>query len=62
MKPQIGKLSHQGLAMALAGVGRHVLAGHDRFGGFLADLLEYGVGALVEQPGHIACVGVTTFA
>jgi hypothetical protein len=62
MKPQIGKLSHQGLAMGLGGVGCHVLAGHHRFGGFLAHLLEDGVGALVEQSGHIACVGVTAFA
>jgi hypothetical protein len=37
-----------------------VLGGHHHFGGLLADLLEKGVGPLVQQARDIAALGVTT--
>ena len=52
MEPQIGDLAHE-----LARVARrasHVLGGHHDFGGFFADLLQEGVGALVQEAGDVA--------
>ena len=46
----------QWLAASAAVVG--VLGGHDDFGGFFADFLQEGVGALVQQAGHVARVRV----
>jgi hypothetical protein len=55
MEPQVGALVQH-----LRAVAGHpcVLGGHDRFGGFLADLLEDGVVALLEQARDVRLVGV----
>jgi len=53
VEPQVGHLVDDLLRSA-------VLAGHHGLGGFLAHLLEDGVGALVEEARHIALVRITS--
>jgi len=55
VEPQVGHFVHYFRAVA-AVVG--VLGGHHDFGGLLADLLEEGVGALVQQARDVAFLGV----
>ena len=51
MEPQVGNFSDDfgGVTTRVS-----VFGGHDHLGGFFADFLQKGIGALVEQPRHIA--------
>jgi hypothetical protein len=51
VEPQVGHLGHDLRALA-------VLAGHHQLGGFLADLLQHRIGALAQQPGDVALLGI----
>ena len=56
VKPEVGDLADQRLGVALAVLPG--LGGHDGLAGLLGDLLEEGVGALVQQARDIALLGV----
>jgi hypothetical protein len=67
VKPQVSDLTDQpgfqlGFDLDTIAAVVQVLGGHHGLGGFFADFFQEGVGALVQQPRHIALAGVAAMS